>query len=127
MNILKQAGWYTYAALATILSMGIYPRFHLITVRKRTMGGVRAGRAGWIHVHLDPEFHYLVISGLFTKQHLPLDRIAYVEKQPMAVKIESTGGKTVNVFCTQPKVLERFVTTYVLKYFAGQRRATGQA
>jgi hypothetical protein len=38
MKALKTAGWYFYATLVTILTLGVFIRFHLITVRKRTLG-----------------------------------------------------------------------------------------
>ena len=51
MQVLKQVGWYLYAVLATVLTLGVFIRFHLVTVRMNQLGGLRAGGLGGAHVY----------------------------------------------------------------------------
>lgn len=117
--MLKKIGWYAYAALATILTLGVFPRFHLITVRKRTLGGVRAGNFGCIHVYVAdgptepdgwPTYSHLVIQKMFSMTELDLNKIAYINRKPIVVSVESTGGKIVSIATLQARKLETFLT-----------------
>lgn len=120
MFILQKTGWYLYAALITVLTLGIYPRFHLITIRKTIIGGVRAGNFGCTHVYLDTGGKHLVISRMFSRQYMPLAAIAYVNKHPISVQLESSGGKRVNIATVQARQLEEYITLQSRIYWKTQ-------
>ena len=83
--------WYLYATLATILTLGLFIRFHLITVRKRTLGGVRAGTFGCTHVYRESSF--LVVSTWHGKQRYPVTQVSYAETGLFKVRVATSGSR----------------------------------
>lgn len=97
MAILKQIGWYTYAALATILTFGVFLRFHLVTVRMRSLGGLRAGGLGGKHVYHEvgsmSGADYIVVSTWFGKSRMPLKQLGHTETKLATVTIVFKGKR----------------------------------
>ena len=110
MKALKTAGWYFYASLVSILTLGLFIRFHLITVRKRTLG-VRAGVLGCTHVQRGAEF--LIISTWHGKKRFPANRIAYAQTGPLRVKLESSGGKTAALRTWQTRTVADYINKQI--------------
>lgn len=121
MNILKQTGWWIYATLATILTLGLFARFHLITVRKRNLGGVRAGVLGCTHVYkeIKPAVQgnlggaFLVISTWYGKKRYPTGQIAYADTKPLTVHVASTGAPMSSLATWQTRTVASFVNALV--------------
>jgi len=92
VKALKTIAWYLYALLATALTLGGFIRFHLITVRKRTLGGVRAGFFGGIHIYRESD-KALTVSGWVGKKRYPLTQISYAETGPFKVMVATSGSR----------------------------------
>jgi len=92
MKVLKAIGWYFYAVLVTILTLGGFLRFHLITVRRRTLGGVRAGTFGGIQIFRDAD-KFLTVSRWRGKQRYPLNQISYAETGILSVGVDTSGSR----------------------------------
>src|ERR1700744_3435596 len=94
-KIVKATLWYAYATVATIVTMGVFARFHLITVRKRTLGGVRAGTWGGIHVYREDMAgaSFLVVSRLLGKRRSPVSQISYAETGVFKVRVATSGSR----------------------------------
>jgi hypothetical protein len=95
MSVLKQIGWYTYAVLITVLTLGVFLRFHLITVRKRTLGGVRAGTYGCVHVYREDlsNVSFVVVSGMVSKKRYPVSKVSYAETGVFKVRLSTSGSR----------------------------------
>jgi hypothetical protein len=91
MNTLKAIGWYLYAVLATILTLGIFIRFHLVTVRERTLGGIRAGFWGGTHLYREDKF--LVVSKMLGKKRYPVVQISYADTGVLNVSLATSGSR----------------------------------
>lgn len=103
--IVKTIGWYAYATLVTALTLGGFLRFHLVTVRRRTLGGVRAGSYGGTHIYREDKF--LVISRWYGKARYPVTQISYADTGLMRVHVASSGSRSkrasrkINTWMTQ--------------------------
>jgi hypothetical protein len=117
MTILKQTGWYAYAALATILTIGGFLRFHLVTVRIRKIGGVRAGTYGGTHVYREKGSlsltDYLVISKWHGKGRYPVRKIAYAQTGITNVRVESSGGQVTKLRTWQTRTVAAYINNQV--------------
>ena len=118
MNILKQIGWWTYAVLMSILTLGIFIRFHLVTVRKRTLGGVRAGTYGGTHVYRTTtapplSAAYLVVSTWYGKKRFPVTHISFAQTKPFAVVVASTGTPVAKLNTWQTRTVANFINTQI--------------
>jgi hypothetical protein len=115
MNILNKILWWIFAVLATVLTLGIWVRTHLVTVRMRTMGGVRAGAFGGTHLYHEAGHgsDFLVISTWHGKSRYPINRIAYASIGLLKVSVESSGGKTSKLSTCQTRTVAEFVNKQV--------------
>ena len=128
MEVLRKIGWWSYAVLATILTLGVFPRFHWVTVQKRT-AGMRAGRFGctYLYVKADERFpgtFDLRVKGLFTEQVVALEKIAYVDRAPGRLLIESSGGRVAVVQAWHTRPLVDYVTAHVRGYWTEKHTAS---
>lgn len=116
-QLLKAAGWWAYAVLVAVLTLGLFIRFHLVTVRKRTLGGVRAGVYGGTHVYFERNpatgVPFLVIGTWHGKKRYPVNRIAYADTGPLTVSLESSGGKRSKLATWQTRTVAEFVNASV--------------
>lgn len=92
VKILKTVAWYLYALMATVLTLGGFIRFHLITVRMRTLGGVRAGFFGGIHIYREAD-RSLTVSTWLGKKRYPCSQISYAETGPFRVQVATSGSR----------------------------------
>lgn len=111
MNALKAIAWYTYAVLATVLTIGLFIRFHLITVRKRELSGVRAGAYGCTHIYREDKF--VVVSTWHGKSRYPVSQISYAATGPLRVKLQSTGGLMGKLATWQTRPVASFINLQV--------------
>jgi hypothetical protein len=128
VKILKTTGWYIYAAILTILTIGMFPRFHLVTRRLHGLGGVRAGTFGGTHVYHETNAtgdDFLLVSTWHGKARYPVRQIAYAGTGPLRVSVESTGGKTTKLATWQTRSVAAFVNAQVDRY--GQHGQQTQA
>lgn len=112
MLVLKQIGWWVYAVLMTILTLGVFVRFHLVTKQLRELGGVRAGMFGCtlvIYGYLDRE-HFLAIRRWWGQDQIPLKQVASVGTMPIAtITIETTGGKAPRIMAWSLAEVENYI------------------
>lgn len=132
MEVLKKIGWWTYAVLATILTLGVFPRFHWVTIQKRKTGGMRAGAFGCVYLYVKADERFpgtfdLRVKGMLTEQVFPLEKIAYVEREPGKLRIESSGGRVGTVQSWNTRPLVEYVTAHSLGYWRSQREGTGRS
>ncbi|CNF89684.1 Uncharacterised protein [Mycobacterium tuberculosis] len=115
MNIVKQIAWWLYAVLASVLTLGIWCRSHLVTIRMRTMGGVRAGVFGGTHIYRESESKgdFLVISRWRGKSRYPVSRIASASTGLWTVGVESSGGNTNKLPTWQTRTVAAFINSQV--------------
>lgn len=115
MNIVKQIAWWFFAVLASILTLGIWDRSHLVTIRMRTLGGVRAGLFGGTHVYRESgsQGDFLVISRWRGKDRHPVNRIAFASTGIWTVSIESSGGKTSKLSTWKTRKVAAFINAQV--------------
>jgi hypothetical protein len=116
VRVLATSAWYLYALLVTVLTLGIFPRFHLVTVRRRSMGGVRAGTYGGQHVYREdlPNGSFLVVSSLLGKRRYPVSQISYAETGVFKVIVDTSGsrhGRKLNTW--QTSAVSEFVNAQV--------------
>jgi len=111
-DVMKKIGWWTYAVLATILTLGVFPRFHWVTLQKQKTGGVRAGKFGCVYIYVKdgpPGYRTLSVRKLLTEQSFPLDKIAYADREPGKVRIESSGGQIAWVQSWHSRAVVEFI------------------
>jgi hypothetical protein len=116
MKILKSILWWALAVVLTILTLGIWTRAHLVTVRLRATGGVRAGMFGGTHVYTETAANgtvFLVISTWHGKTRFPASRIANASTFISKVSVESSGGKTSRISAWKPRTVAAFIGTQV--------------
>jgi hypothetical protein len=107
-HTLKLAAWYgLYAPLMTIITLGGFIRFHLITVRERTLGGVRAGTFGEIHVYVDDKG--LVVSRVTGKRRIPFRQLADAETGVLKVRVDATSGHGARFGSWSPSTVAAFI------------------
>src|ERR1700749_400158 len=91
MQVLKKVGWYLYAVLATVLTLGVFIRFHLVTVRMNRLGGLRAGGLGGAHVYHElgtmSGADYITVSRWFGKTRMPLTQLGHTETKLATITI----------------------------------------
>jgi hypothetical protein len=115
MNIVKQIAWWFFAVLASVVTLGIWDRSHLVTIRIRTLGGVRAGLFGGTHVYRESgnPGDFLVISQWHGKSRYPVNRIAFASTGIWKVSIESSGGKTSKLSTWKTAKVAAFINAQV--------------
>lgn len=112
--MMKKIGYYILATLLTVVTLGGYLRFHLVTRRMRTLGGVRAGKWGGIHVYREPTF--LVVSRWRGKQRYPVQQISYAQTGMMKVRVATSGsgsGRGRRLVTWQTRSVAEFVNAQV--------------
>jgi hypothetical protein len=115
MKIVKLTLWWIFAVLASILTLGIWDRSHLVTIRMRTLGGVRAGLFGGTHVYRESgnPGDFLVISRWRGKSRYPINRIAFASTGIWNVHIESSGGRTDKLMTWKTRKAAAFINSQV--------------
>jgi hypothetical protein len=109
---LRMVGYGMLAAVLTIVTLGGYLRFHLVTVRRRTLGGVRAGKWGGIHVYREGTF--LVVSRWRGKQRFPVAQISYAETGMLKVRVATSGSRRGKKLVTwQTRTVSAFINAQV--------------
>jgi hypothetical protein len=91
MNTAKKISYYVLASLLTAVTLGGYLRFHLVTRRMRTLGGVRAGKFGGIHIYRDGTF--LIVSRWRGKARYPVSQISYADTGMFKVRVSTSGSR----------------------------------
>lgn len=112
MKALKTVGYYLLAALLTVLTLGTYVRFHLVTVRKRKLGGVRGGALGGKHVYAEArdKATFVVVSTWAGKNRLPVGQLNHTQTALGTVSVAMYGKrKAVGVFSWQASALSGFI------------------
>lgn len=97
MKILTVTLWYLYAALVTVLTLGTFIRFHLVTVRIRKNGGKRAGGLGGKHVYRETVSangaEYVTISAWSGKNRMPVRQLGHTETRVATVTVVFKGKR----------------------------------
>lgn len=119
LTVLKHVGWFLYAVLATILTLGIFLRFHLLTLRLRPqeLGGVRAGFYGCTHVYREnagiSRSDFLVVSTWHGKSRYPVAHISHAQTGIFNVNVQSSGGRTAHLGTWETRRVAAFVNNQV--------------
>lgn len=115
MKYLKILGKCLLAVLLTILTLGVYIRFHLITARKRHMGGVRGGLLGGKHVYESQnKATFIVVSTWRGKTRMPVMQLNHTASRMSVVTIAMYGKRqSIDVFSWQAARLAEFVNDRV--------------
>lgn len=97
MKIFTTTLWYLYAVLATILTLGAFIRFHLVTVRIAKNGGKRAGGLGGKHVYQETtgtnDTEYVTVSTWSGKNRMPVRQLGHTETRLATVTIVFKGKR----------------------------------
>lgn len=118
MKILKTSLWYLYAVLATILTLGAFIRFHLVTVRMRSLGGLRAGGLGGKHVYHEvgslTGADYMVVSTWLGKSRMPVKQLGHTETRLAAATIVFKGKRApYRLFSWSAGVIAEYVNDFI--------------
>lgn len=110
VKIVKGIGLVVLRTIQTVITIGLFWRFHWITKQIRASGGKHAGVFGMIYVHSDEE--RLVVSRMLTKTRIALRQIAAVDRSwfPfMGVQIDTTGKRAPLIPAWTPRALAEYI------------------
>jgi hypothetical protein len=110
VKIIKGIGLVLLRTIQTVLTLGLFWRFHWITTQIRAKGGRHAGALGMIYVQSDGE--RLVISRMLRKTRVSLHQVAAVDRSwfpVMGVQIDTTGVRAPTVPTWAPRALGEYI------------------
>lgn len=110
VKILKVIGLVLLRTIQTVITIGLFWRFHWVTKQIRASGGKRGGVFGMTYVHSDGE--RLVISRMLTKTRIALSQIAAVDRSwfpYMGVQVDTTGERAPQIPAWTPRALAEYI------------------